>query len=325
MRTTWRALAPLALGAIVALALGAPAGAHADETDNFTCRGRVAIDAQPVLDGWVNARIDGALARANGRGTLACDTACLVAELQREVGGSTPHPLTLIPHSRFERWLDGQRSIDRCHLAFGDTIYGARPYNQPWLFPFLGRTIFVSDSILLSGRIVGLDKINHFVREGLAHWRYVDRGTGDIAASVAREWGPPHRQFAWTEYGLKGLSLPGVLSYADVAAGYSGYRFWSRLLAIDAPDSYVVIDRRAGRYAQRRAFRFDEYVNDAWDEAINLSEFQAGLAREVEAALRARALSAPVIDCGHLAALPDARLYVNPSCLHGPPEGGHYD
>ena len=303
-----------AVATLVALGPCAPADARADETDNFTCRGRVAVEAQPVLDGWVNARIQAALTRANRRGTNACGAACVVAELQREVGGSTPHPLTLIPHSRFERWIDAQRSLDRCHLALGETIYGARPYNQPWLFPFLGRIILVSDSILLSGRVVGLDKVNHFIREGLAHWRYVDRGDGDIAASVAREWGPPHRQFRWTEYGLKGLSLPGVLSYADVAAGYSGYTFWSHLLAIDEPDSYVVIDQQVGRYAQQRAFRFNEYVNDAWDEGINVSEFQPALAREVQAALRARGLSAPVVDCGHLAALPDARLYVNPIC-----------
>ena len=59
------------------------------------------------------------------------------------------------------------------------------------------------------------------------------------------------------------------------------------------------------------------YANDAWDEGINYSIFQPGLAREVRAALARRALSRPVGDCGSLASLPDARLYVNPACLGG--------
>lgn len=301
--------------AVATLVLGDAAGARGDETDNFTCRGRLSVDAQPVLDAWVDARIQESIARANRRGRAACDAACLVAELQRQVGGSTPHPLTLIPHSRFERWIDGQPQVERCHLALAETIYGARPYNQPWLFPFLGRVILVSDSILLSGHVVGLDKINHFIREGLAHWRHVNRGEDDIASSIAREWGPPHRQFRWTEYGLKGLSLPGVLSYADVAAGYAGFRFWSDLLSLDGPESYVAYDAELRRYTQPRAFRFDKYVNDAWDEAINVSEFQPALAREVQAALRQRGLTSPAADCRSLGALPDASLYVNPACL----------
>ena len=301
--------------AVATLVLGAAAGAHGDEADNFTCRGRLSVDAQPVLDAWVNARIQEAVARANRRGPAACDAACLVAELQREVGGSTPHPLTLIPHSRFERWIGGQSLVERCHLAFAETIYGARPYNQPWLFPFLGRVILVSDSILLSGHVVGLDKINHFIREGLAHWRHVNRGEDDVASSIAHEWGRPRGQFRWTEYGLKGLSLTGILSYADVAAGYSGFVFWSELLSLDGPRAFITRDAALGRFAQRRAFRFDEYVTDAWDEAINVSEFHPALRREVQAALRKRGSSAPAADCRSLAGLPDARLYVNPGCL----------
>ena len=268
----------------------------------------------------MNARIQEALERAKRRGAARCDEACLVRELQTTVGGSVLHPFTFIPHSRFERWIGKQPQIDLCHLGFGETIYGARPYNQPWLFPFLGRTILVADSVLLSGRIVGLDKINHFIREGLAHWRAVSGDGGDIASLLARELDPARGGLHWTEYGLKGKSLTGVLSYADVAAGYSGYTFWSDLLSMGRDRSFVALDATGGRFVQARVFTFAAYVTDAWDEAINVSDFHPTLGREVEAALRSRGLALPVRDCRALSGLPDARLYVNPICL-GPDAG----
>ncbi len=302
-----------------ALTLAAPSAVSADETDNFTCRARLSRDSLAILDSWVNARIQQALVRANRRGTEQADGAILVRDLQKTVGGSVPDPFTLIPHSRFERWIDGQSQIDRCHLGFGETIYGARPYNQPWLYPFLGRTVFVADSLLVSGRVVGVDKINHFIREGLAYWRTVNgRGEG-IADVLEREFNPAWRGWHWTEYGLKGMSLTGVLSYADVAAGYSGFRFWENLLRPGREQSLVAYDTAIGQFVQVRDFTFATYVTDAWDEAINYSTFHPALGREVAVALRARGLTMPLRDCRPLSELPDARLYVNPGCL--PPRG----
>ncbi len=299
---------------LLAVMLGVPAAARADESDNFTCRSRLTRDSLAALDGVMNERIRATIDRANRRGPSACDADCLLRELQRDIGGSSPHPLTLVPHARFQKWVDEQRDLDRCRLKFSETVYGARPYNHPWLFPFHGRIIFVADSVLLSGRVVGLDKVSHFIREGLDHWRGVHRGR-DIASILGEELGSPNRRFGWTEYGVKGWSLTGVLAYADLAAGYSGYRFWTDLLSIGGPASYVAWDATGGRFIQARPFTFATYVNDAWDEGINYSTFQPGLDREVSAALARRGLRVPVCDCRSLASLPDARLYVNPACL----------
>jgi hypothetical protein len=300
---------------ILAAMLGAPAPARADESDNFTCRARLTRDSLGALDGLMNARIQAALDRANRRGATACGANCLVSELQKHIGASALDPRTLVPHARFEKWITRQPAVDRCHLKFSDTIYGGRPYDQPWLFPFHGRVIFVADSILLSGRVVGLDKINHFIREGLEHWRDATGRGRDIASILDEELGSPAGKFRWTEYGLKGWSLTGVLAYADLAAGYSGFQFWTDLLSTGESASYVAWDASSGRFVQTRPFTFATYVNDAWDEGINYSTFQPGLGREVSAALARRALSLPVADCRSLASLPDARLYVNPACL----------
>ena len=300
---------------VLAAMLGAPAPALADETDNFTCRARLTRDSLRALDALMNARIQAAIARANRRGEAGCDAKCLYVELQNHVAARSLDPLTLVPHARFEKWITQLPGLDRCHLDFSDTIYGARPYDQPWLFPFHGRIIFVADSILLSGRVVGLDKINHFIREGLEHWRDVSLRGRDIASVLGEELGSPRRPFRPTEYGLKGWSLTGVLAYADLAAGYSGFRFWTDLLSIEGPASYVARDASTGQFVQARQFTFAAYANDAWDEGINYSVFGSGLDREVASALAQRGFSLPVCDCRALASLPDARLYVNPACL----------
>jgi len=296
---------------LAVLTLAIPGLARADEADNFTCRNRLTRDAMVALDGWVNARIAEAIGRVNRRREAACDAACLQRELQAAVGRSVPHKITFIPHSRFMNWIKVQPDIERCHLPFRDTIYGARRYDLPVLYPFNHRIIFVADSILLGGHVVGLDKIDHFIREGLVHWRAVRRG-GDIASSIARELGPPRSQLSWTEWGVKGMSLTGVLAYADLAAGYFGFRFWSDLLSIDGPGGFIARDAATGRFAQRRLFTMDPYVNGAWDESVNCSTFAPALAAEVTRALRQRSMTCANSYEPVLADLPDARLYVNP-------------
>jgi hypothetical protein len=298
------------------LAAGAPGAARADETDNFTCRARPLRESQEILDDWINERIAESVARANRRG-YSCGVSCLARDLEARIGASAPHPAGWVPHARLALSVAVHPGIDRCHVAFSDSIYGRRPYDQPWLFPFTGRVIFLADSIRLSGRIVGIDKINHFLREGLAHWRAVDSGD-DIAAVMARELGEPRRQLLMNEHGLKGLSLTGVVSYGDLAASYSGLHFWRDLLSPDAAHAFAGREPW-GRFEVRRRFRFADYVNDAWDEAINLSSFDPLLARDVETALRARGLHLPIADCRSLARLPHAELYVNPMCLQGGP------
>jgi len=218
----------------------------------------------------------------------------------------------LIPQSHLAWWAGTQAPIDRCHLAFRDSIYGAAPYDQPLLFPFTGRVIFLADSIRLSGRMVGLDKVNHFIREGFEHWRDVERGR-DIAWVLTQELGDSKRPLMMTEQGLKGLALTGVVSYADLAAGYSGFRFWRDLLLPGQAASFLR-EERPGRFLVQRRFRFADYVNDAWDEAINPSSFHPALERQVVAALRSRDVGAGS-DCRRLMQLPNAELYVNPVCL----------
>lgn len=303
-------------GLCLAVSIVIPGPAFADETDNFTCRLRVLRDSLSALDAIMNARIQNTLARVNQR-SERCDETCLVRELQADIGGAYRHPLTGIPHSRFERWIGERNDVDRCRIAFGNSIYGARPYNQPWLFPFTGRIILIADSVRVDGHLIGIDKINHFIREGLSHWKASREPGASITAVMRKELGSPGHQFRWSEYGLKGWSLTGVLAYSDLAASYSGYRFWSDLSLIGGPSSYVARDVASGQFVARRPFTFAAYINDAWDESVNCSEFQSGLAKQVASALAKRQMTCPVSNASSLSGLPDGQLYVNPKILAG--------
>ena len=296
---------------VVFLAAGlAPAVAWADETDNFTCRARLTRDASVAIDGWMNAAIQRAVDRANS--TEQCGAECLRQELIRHVGRNTRQAPTFIPHSALARWIEREPGIERCRLRFSESIYGARAYNQPWLFPVNGRIIFLADSIRLSGTVIGVDKINHFLREGLAHWRAAEQGQR-IDAIMARELGAQGQPLRMTERGLRGMALTGVLAYADLAASYSGFRFWHDLLSTEHSRAYVQWDEAADRFVQVRAFAFAAYVTDAWDESVNRSAF----ARTLAAQVAKRTATFPAVDgrCAVLATLPDASLYVNPACV----------
>lgn len=299
----------LCLAAFV-LCLSVPA--LADEADNFTCRARLTSDSGPMLDGWINGQIQEALVRANQRKPNCAD--CPIRELQKAIGTSRPERLTFVPHARFEQWVRAQPGINRCHLRFGETIYGSRAYNLPWLLPFNRRIIFVADSIRLYDHVIGIDKLSHFIREGLEHWQNIRHGR-NLEDLIQKEFGSPGWQLGWNEHGLKGMSLTGVVSYADIAAGYSGFRFWTDLLSIDGPGSFVAYDAASGRFVQNRPVTLGAYVNDAWDEAVNYSVFDPALDREVAGALERRSMTRDVANCRALASLPDAQLYVNPRCL----------
>jgi len=301
--------------AVAACVLGVPAPALADEADNFTCRALLKRDSRAALDALMNARIQEAIDRSNHHRRGACGADCLFRELRKGIGGSVPEPVTLIPHARFERWIRDQTGVDRCHLKFSETIYGAHPYNLPWLLPLYGRIVFVADSILLSGHVVGIDKISHFIREGRDFWRDVTEYHRDIASVLREDLGPPRWQLGWNEFGLKGMSLTGVLSYADLAASYFGFRFWTDLFSLGRPESFVAVDPSIQRFTQIRPFTFADYVNEAWDEGVNYSVLAPELDKEVAAALERRSLSRSIAACRSLASLPDAHLYVNPACL----------
>ena len=240
----------------------------------------------------MNAKIHEAVGRANARG--ACDASCLVRELQKSVGANVRNPLTGIGHARLAGMVENAPGIDRCHLKFKESIYGARPYNQPWLFVFNGRIMFLSDSIRLAGRVVGTDKINHFIREVLRTGAPFMRMASGIESVMAHELGAPGWQLRLNEERTQGHDA----DRSAVVRG-SGRELFRIPILVGPPDArhaglvhHTLMRPPAGLLSGGR-FPSSRHVNDAWDETINRSAFHPVLAKQVATALRDRSMDAP--------------------------------
>lgn len=89
-------------------------------------------------------------------------------------------------------------------------------------------------SINLNGHYIGTDKLSHFL--------------GDNKKSTV------------------------AVSYADLAAGYEGRLFWNNIFNVKfSENSYFSCQK--GQWSQTRNFNWSDYANDAWDEAINCTEY----------------------------------------------------
>jgi hypothetical protein len=64
-----------------------------------------------------------------------------------------------------------------------------------------------------------------------------------------------------------------VYSYADLAANIDGFYFWQNMTRGVKP--FIVC--RQGQWIQEVGFNWKKYVNDAWDEGINCSDYDASI------------------------------------------------
>ncbi len=278
----------IALALLLALVGGT---AHAYEVDNFTGRDRPVSDSLQVLDGRVNAILRKAAKKANQESPFRCNRVLLRSQVLRWV---RPDPISFL-----ELWATFSDEIDRIEVARSQSVYsGARLGESPaiWLAG-------IGQSFKLDGKIVGTDKLGHFFMQGFGYFKEVEDGK-TIDQVVRAEHG---------EDGIFGLTTTGVMSYADMAANYSGYTFWKELYAGEKP--YFRCEEGKG-WVQTRSFTWKDYVSDAWDEAINCSVMKPSLGERVEANLRKQGMSCPVsaARCSQLEQLEFADVLVSPRC-----------
>ena len=114
---------------------------------------------------------------------------------------------------------------------------------------------------------------------------------------------------SFSETGQWGLEGPGVQSYADIVSNWEGYRFWTNLTSGDHP----LVKCEGERWIVMRDFDWSEYINPAWDEAINCSVPKPEIAKLITTP------ACPVDSkaCHALAKLygPHAAQLLHPKCL----------
>ncbi|UXR66205.1 hypothetical protein EZJ49_08075 [Bdellovibrio bacteriovorus] len=264
--------------------------ALASETDNITHR-NLKTDAREWLNQRMNDAIEEAAMKANPKNSYSVHK-----KLFKSLGG--------LFWAKIEKWADEPGSPAE-HVKFEDSIFrdvGNVRGDSSFLRKLIKFKSYYSPGIYKMDNVVfGADKLGHFLQLGYSmylanevqdnpkfkdvrpfHIRMADRLTGDKkfrdrAQSTGLQLAIEYSDFE--ENGSWGMTGPLAKSWADMAANVEGFKFWSELT--DGPNPYVKRDTN-GRWYQARKFDWATYVNPAWDEAINRSDYDPRIQGEID-------------------------------------------
>ncbi len=287
MKLVIRLLRPLRrlLPWLLGCALAAPA-VQAAEVDSYTHRRADLPDITDLLNGEVQRRIDAAVQEANGRldqkRALArklgltpergCDPEPLYQALGKRLSGFV--------FGRIEKYIDALPAELRAANRKEASIYRDFRFTEA---PSLTARDWLASLVRVNGQYVGADKFGHFFSEGWQFYRYHYRDHDSLDATLLRG--------ALMETSYYGRLATAVYSYADLVANFQGMRFWNAVLG-EQPDALTgrrpdpLVACRDGHFRVARAFDWRDYVDAAWDEAINCNDFaDAELLQRVRARL----------------------------------------
>ncbi len=128
--------------------------------------------------------------------------------------------------------------------------------------------------------LVSSDKFSHFFNRSLGLFKRLGAGTAaDFDRVAARN--------NWLEDSLFGSKSTGMAAYGDLVANFQGMRFWIHLLGTgidgrpltdplaDGPRRPILECSPEGRWVQTRAVDIREYLDPAWDEALNCNRMRS--------------------------------------------------
>ena len=241
------------------------AGLPAAEVDSFTNRHPL-TDSGPFLDQVVNVWMEEAVIEANEPGLLdgllekksQCDEERLMDALASKLAGYLVGQL--------ESFVDRSTWIDGIHTPFRKSIYRDLDFSES---PTVVLTERLATLIRIGDVYLGSDKLGHFFTEGHTYFEhYLDENE-----QSALDYGE------LMESSLYGELTTGIFSWADLAANLNGLRFWNAILG-RKPDPiqplmqvqpYIACVN--GRWKRVRLFHWADYVDPAWDEALNCNVY----------------------------------------------------
>lgn len=275
--------------ALSVLLLGHPA--VASETDNFSHR-----DLKTDAREWLNTQMNEALQEAL-RKAKPGDPTSVHKQLFKILGG--------LFWAKIEHWSDNPASPAE-QLAFEDSIFrdaGEVRGDENFIRSRVRFKSYYSSGLYKMGDVVfGADKLGHFLQVGYAMYfakmrkenprfrdarpfyvRFAEVFSGDKKFRESTPLKGDALVYAYSRFqenGEWGYTGPMARSYGDMAANVEGYRFWSELT--DGSNPYVKMDG-TGRWRLARPFDWNTYVNLAWDEAVNRTDYHERLRDKVEA------------------------------------------
>ena len=232
----------------------------ATEIDSFTNRYDLKTDSTPKLDLYVNDQIEKSLITVNTQ--YSCQSQSQKAEeafyshLYKSVGGFL--------WAKIEDKIADTYFVEKIRLKQSQSIYRDINLIESPIFKFAK----LGAIIKLNGRVVGTDKLGHFIGIG---WEYFKRADlKNRGVKKALQYGH------LTELTYFGYLSTGIYSHADLVANYDGYQFWRNLFdSKKSPSDDPYIECQNGNLVQLRRFSWNEYITDAWDEGINCNKFRS--------------------------------------------------
>jgi len=236
--------------AVTGAAVTFSAAAAAYETDQFYNRSQPIADSTEAL----NRKVNETLTEIVADWRKDHDQKAFVDDIYHTLGG---HHWV----DKIERWAMKSPEVDKLETTRYDSIYGGLPiWSVRTTFLFgIGSTIRVND------QLIGTDKLGHFFSQGRKFYRrYIKYGSEEESA----------RQSVFTETAIFGSGTTGVFSNADLVANYEGYRFYRSLFEDDMVTGKPAIVRwENGNWIIQREFDWADHVNEYWDEALNMNDF----------------------------------------------------
>lgn len=301
-----------AAGLAIALALAHAAPALAHESEQYTLPvGRDFADLGPYFSRIVFDAIVGATARANDAIADVVEGGESSASLQQlqsadYIAGKVWEQLFIaLPTNEL---LDLQLASDPVRAQFPGLITVHQParsiYNDPLLVIDLTkfvRTFFRAGSVSAGDTVFGTDKLIHFINLGrIYHAKYETRRERGLTEedAVRSAIASTSRNPLLSEDGVLGMFTTGIRSNGDLAADFSGLKFYRNLT------EEVRIGRRVlppmlvreGPYWRVRidpnSDFFTVFITPHWNEALNPNRYMGYTRGRIRALLRERCTDA---------------------------------
>lgn len=231
------------------------------EVDNFTNRYRPLHDSQDGLDKKMNEMMSKVHENLGNQDALNARTSrgvqkktCDKVKFAKAAHGY----LSSAVIGGMETFANKEKTVS-VHAPHADSIY-AEAEDTGTILDLAG----INSSVNVNGNYIGTDKLNHFIDQGFGMWlTYKKKGdpAKGLQAALNKSESSENQYF--------GLQTTGIKSYGDLSANYSGMKFWLSLT--DGPQPYFKCED--DKWTQVREFRWAEYVDASWDEAINCSVF----------------------------------------------------
>lgn len=224
------------------------------ETDNFTRRFERIQDSTEVLNREMNRKLILALEDANKKEIPCTDHTQLRLTVKKYI-----YEEDYFYRGALENFALKSKDIQKHQVLVSQSVY-----KDVFQYNFGVQMFGLAPSIKLNDVYIGTDKLGHFINEGFSIFkRYIDsKDRNNMMDSVHHE-----------EKLTFGDAVTGIYSYADMAANYKGFLFWEKLTRTEQPYFTCQVTNGKSKWSYNQAFKFQDFVDEAWDEGINCSIF----------------------------------------------------